>query len=74
MSMPPGIRLRVADPEDRPFLLKLSERLGDFPVPPWRTRSEIGAADHAILLDALRHSTPESTIRVAETQEGQPLG
>ncbi|HSE66967.1 MAG TPA: GNAT family N-acetyltransferase [Gemmatimonadales bacterium] len=72
--MPPGIRLRVAGPEDQPFLLKLSERLGDFPVPPWRTRSEIGAADHAILLDALGHPTRESTIRVAETPEGQPLG
>jgi len=74
MSMPPGIRLRVAGLEDQPFLLKLSERLGDFPVPPWRTSSEIGAADHAILLDALSHPTWESTIRVAETHEGEPLG
>ena len=72
--MPPGIRLRVAGPEDQLFLLKLSERLGDFPVPPWRTRSEIGAADHAILLEALSHPTQENTIRVAETHEGQPLG
>jgi len=72
--MPPGIRIRVAAPEDQSFLLKLSERLGDFPVPPWRTRSEIGAADHAILLAALNQPTAENTIRVAETPEGQPLG
>lgn len=74
MSMPPGIRIRVAGPEDQSFLLKLSERLGDFPVPPWRTRSEIGAADHAILLDALNHPMKQSTIQIAETAEAQPLG
>jgi ribosomal protein S18 acetylase RimI-like enzyme len=74
MSMPPGIRIRVAGPEDQPFLLKLSERLGDFPVPPWRSRSEIGAADHAILLEALNHPIRQNTIRVAETAEGQQLG
>jgi ribosomal protein S18 acetylase RimI-like enzyme len=72
--MPPGCRIRVAGPEDQSFLLKLAERLGDFPVPPWRTRSEIGAADHAILLGALNQPTPENTIRVAETREGQALG
>lgn len=64
----------MAGPEDQPFLLKLSERLGDFPVPPWRTSAEIGAADHAILLAALNRPSRESTIRVAETPEGQPLG
>ncbi len=72
--MPAAIQLRVARPEDLLFLLRLSERLGDFPVPPWRTAAEIGAADHAILLEALHHPRSETTIRLAETAEGQPLG
>jgi GNAT superfamily N-acetyltransferase len=72
--MPGAIQLRVACPEDQPFLLKLSERLGDFPVPPWRTAAEIGAADHTILLEALHHPRRETTIRLAETAEGQALG
>jgi GNAT superfamily N-acetyltransferase len=66
--------LRPASPEDEPFLLALTARLAAFPVPAWRTREEIAAADHAILLDALHHPGPQALILVAESPPGIPAG
>ena len=74
--MTPGsITIRAARAEDEPFLVSLSERLADFPVPSWRTPHEIGAADHAILLHALHQPSAESMIRLAEDASARrPLG
>jgi GNAT superfamily N-acetyltransferase len=66
--------LRPASLEDEPFLLALTARLAAFPVPTWRTRGEIAAADHAILLNALHHPGPETLILVAESPAGKPAG
>ena len=60
------IRLRPARPDDEPVLLELTNRLALFQPPPWRTREEICAADHPILLGALRHPGDDSSIIVAE--------
>ncbi len=66
--------LRPASPGDEPFLLALTARLAAFSVPAWRTREEIAAADHAILLAALHHPGPETLILVAESPAGIPAG
>jgi GNAT superfamily N-acetyltransferase len=66
--------LRPASPGDEPFLLALTARLAAFPVPHWRTRGEIAAADHQILLEALHHPGPESLVLVAESPAGFPAG
>jgi GNAT superfamily N-acetyltransferase len=66
--------LRPATAADEAFLLALTPRLADFPLPPWRTRAEIAAADHPILLAALHRPTPETVILVAEDPASTPAG
>ena len=68
------LRFRPATVDDEPFLLGLTARLADFPLPEWRTADEIARADHAILLDALRRPTPQSFIVIVEAPEGTPAG
>ncbi len=58
--------IRPATPQDRDAVLRLTERLGDFPVPPWRTPEEIGRADHHLLLPALESLPAEALLLVAE--------
>lgn len=60
------ILLRPARPDDEPVLLELTRRLALFQPPAWRTREEIIRADHPILVGALRHPSPDSSIIVAE--------
>jgi ribosomal protein S18 acetylase RimI-like enzyme len=68
------MKVRPAAPADEAFLLKLTDQLGAFPVPRWRTPSEIAAADHIILLDALYEPVPDANLLVAEDDQGTPLG
>lgn len=56
------------------MLLELTSRLALFEPPPWRTRAEIIAADHPILIGALRHPSPERSIIVAEDPPGVIAG
>jgi GNAT superfamily N-acetyltransferase len=65
---------RPAIATDEAFLLALTDRLASFPVPSWRTAAEIAAADHPILLEALRRPGPESLILIAEDPVGTPSG
>jgi GNAT superfamily N-acetyltransferase len=65
--------LRAALPADEAFLLGLTRRLADFPVPPWRTGREIAGADDHILLQALRHAGDGTAIFIGE-EDGVPLG
>lgn len=65
--------IRAAIPWDREAVLRLTERLGAFPVPPWRTAAEIGRADHHLLLPALEAPAPDAVLLVAEL-EGQVVG
>jgi GNAT superfamily N-acetyltransferase len=48
--------------------------LADFPVPPWRTARQVADADLRILLQALHHPDPESSILVAEDGPGSVAG
>ncbi|MEO8451367.1 MAG: GNAT family N-acetyltransferase [Gemmatimonadota bacterium] len=66
--------LRPPLPSDEQFLIALTERLAAFPLPPWRTAAEVAAADHPILLDALRRPSPDSLVLVAEPEPGQRAG
>lgn len=60
------VTLRRALPADEATLLGLSTRLGEFPVPPWRTAHEIATADHPILLAGLRAPTGDNALFVAD--------
>lgn len=68
------ISIRPGQLTDQAFLLALTERLADFAVPPWRTAAEICSSDHRILLQALHHPTPDTSILIAEEPPGKPLG
>ncbi|MGH7703387.1 MAG: GNAT family N-acetyltransferase [Gemmatimonadales bacterium] len=68
------LAIRPARPEDKSFLLALTERLAAFPVPGWRTPAQIANADRQILLEALRTAHPDATILVAETAPGDRVG
>lgn len=60
------VTLRAAGPADEAVLLQLTGRLALFTPPAWRTREEIVAADHPILIGALRHPRDENSVIVAE--------
>jgi GNAT superfamily N-acetyltransferase len=66
--------LRPARAEDEATLLQLTHRLALFQPPPWRSRKEIIAADHPILVGALRHPDPATSIIVAEEPVGSIAG
>ena len=65
--------IRRAVPADEPALLALTLRLGDFPVPPWRSVDEIAACDRPILLAGLHAPSPDTAVIVAEVS-GEMLG
>lgn len=66
-------QIRPATPADRAAVLHLTERLGAFPVPPWRSAAEIGSADHHLLLPALEAPPSDALLLVAEL-EGRVVG
>ncbi len=68
------LTLRPAVSGDRAFLMAMTERLADFPIPAWRTAEQIAAADRRQMITAADHPTPDATILVAETGEGLPAG
>ena len=68
------LTLRPAVPGDRAFLMAMTERLADFPVPAWRTAEQIAAADRRQIVSTLDHPNPGSTILIAEGADGGPAG
>jgi GNAT superfamily N-acetyltransferase len=73
-SDPPQITVREARPDDRAFLLKAAERLSSFPLPAWRTREEVVAADVRTLDGFLASAPSGSRLLIAEAGDGTPLG
>ena len=65
-----GIAIRPARMDDEAFLVALTPRLADFPVPAWRTPDEIARADRHLLHDALVGTLLHSAILVAELHRG----
>jgi ribosomal protein S18 acetylase RimI-like enzyme len=69
------VRIRVARPSDRDFILRLAPRLAEgFPLPSWRTQEEVARAESATLVTALGGDSPEGMLLVAETGDGEPVG
>ena len=67
------IVLRRSLPSDEPAVLRLTARLADFPVPPWRTPEEIASCDHPILRAGLRAASADHVLFVAE-ETGTVIG
>jgi ribosomal protein S18 acetylase RimI-like enzyme len=70
---PDVITIRPATAADEPSLLRLTNRLSAFPVPHWRSATEIAVSDHHLLLGALAIPAPETSLLVAEEAAGHPL-
>lgn len=68
------LTLRPAKSDDRAFLLAMTERLADFPVPSWRTPEQIAAADRRQMVDAVENPSPDSTVLIAESGDRTPAG
>jgi GNAT superfamily N-acetyltransferase len=66
--------LRPAGPDDAPFLVSVTRRLGDFPVPAWRTAAEIAAADLRQMIPALDQRAEDSLLLIAERSPAESLG
>jgi ribosomal protein S18 acetylase RimI-like enzyme len=66
--------IRPARPNDEPFLIALTRRLTEFPVPWWRTPAQVEAADHRLLRETLHAPSAETSVLVAEEPRGTPVG
>ncbi len=69
-----GIRIRPAVKADRPFVLAAAGRLADFGPPPWRTAGEIVEADARVLRAFFDRPAEGSSLLLAESEDGLPLG
>lgn len=65
--------LRPAVPSDAAFITSVVQRLGQVPIPSWRTPEEVAAADLRHMLPALDDQDASSLILIAENA-GEPLG
>lgn len=62
----PELRIRAATRADERALLKLSERMANFTVPPWRSAGEITDADGRSMVSAVEVAHPDSEVFIAE--------
>jgi ribosomal protein S18 acetylase RimI-like enzyme len=67
---PLPLTIRPARQDDEAFLVGLTPRLAEFPLPAWRTAEEIAKADRELLHDALTGVLPHAAILVAELLPG----
>jgi ribosomal protein S18 acetylase RimI-like enzyme len=66
--------LRPARPEDLDWLVALTYRLGEFPLPPWRTGAEIAEIEHEPLARAIEAPNEAEALLLAEDAQGTRLG
>jgi GNAT superfamily N-acetyltransferase len=66
--------LRPAQAGDTSFLASATRRLGEVPIPPWRTPEEVAAADLRQMLEALAHPREDAVILIAEQDRDHPVG
>ncbi len=62
----PELTIRAARRADEPALMKLSERMANFTVPPWRSAEEITDADGRSMVSAVGLGHPDSEVFIAE--------
>jgi len=67
------VLLRPATPADEAFLTLVTRRLGDVPIPSWRTAEEVAAADLRQMIPAVERADQGTVVLVAE-RAGTPLG
>ena len=72
-TAPTPVSIRLATAADREFLIRIADRLADFPHPAWRTRQEIAEGDRRALLDGLDKPAPDRDLFIAEL-DGRPAG
>lgn len=70
---PGGVTIRLATLADERTLSALADRLGQCPLPHWRTPSEIASADLRAMLGAVRAGDPDNVVMIAE-RGGAPAG
>ena len=68
------VTTRTARADDEAFVLALTDRLADFPLPGWRTATDIAHADHHLLRAALQRPSPDILLLIAEDSGGLPVG
>ncbi len=61
-----GLTIRPATKADESALMRLSERMANFTVPPWRSAEEITNADGRSMVNAVGLAHPESEVFIAE--------
>ena len=74
MSSNQKIKTRLATIEDKAFILSLIPRLTEFNLPIWRDSSQMIAVDTEVLINKLINQPADTTIFIAEDEEGQSLG
>jgi len=74
MAINSDIQIRLANIQDRDFILSLLPRLVEFGPPPWRTPAEMISGDEQAI-DKVFSTNPSGTaVFVAEDKQGIPLG
>ncbi len=73
-SEPLTYHLRPAREDDRAWILSLAPRLGEFPLPPWRTKAEIGGGEGRTLMAAIPTPPEGCALLVAEEPGRGPRG
>lgn len=68
------IHIREHLPSDNKFILSLISRFSEFELPEWRSRHEIDRTNQASMERALHQHPAESTIFVAEDENGYLAG
>ena len=68
------IRVRPAQPEDRPFVIETARRLAEFGPPPWRSPEVVVTAESRVLHAFFESPAPHTALLVAEAADGERLG
>ena len=68
------IQIRQHRPSDNEFILSLVSRFSEFELPEWRQRAEIDGTNQASMERALSEPGTESTIFIAEDENGKLAG
>ena len=66
--------LRPVREEDRAWVLSLAPRLGECPLPPWRTQAEVGGGEGRTLMEAIPTPPEGCALLVAEDPGKRPRG
>jgi GNAT superfamily N-acetyltransferase len=68
------VRVRPAQADDREFVLETAKRLAEFGPPPWRTPELVVEAESRVLHQFFQASLPDTTLLIAESEDGRRLG